>query len=80
VRTVLTRNFAAGGLVREFERIVEGPVSGTLEVRNGPLPWCVLGRSRTEPLVSGARVRRGFLDASFELAVLPKEHVRIAVR
>ena len=80
VRTVLARNVAAGGLVREFEITFEGEVPGTLEIRNGMLPFFFFARSRTEPLLSGARARRNFLDASFELAVIPSEPVRITVR
>ncbi len=76
---MLVRNFAAGGLVRDFALQFEGPATGTIEVRRGPFPFFLLASTRAEPLVSGARVRRGVFDASFEIAVIAERDMDVAI-
>jgi hypothetical protein len=82
VRTVLVRNVAARGLWREFDVVVEGegdPVGGTLEVRRSFLPLFLLASTAFHPVVARMRAERGYLDASFELAITPTHPVRVTI-
>ena len=79
IRTTLIRNVAARGRTATFVLRIGRPVDGVVEVRNGPLPF-FLGARRTEfALVDGLEVRRGFFDASFELAVTAASEVQVTI-
>ncbi len=77
--TVLVRNIAARGRLRNFVLRMGHSVDGTVEVRSGPLPF-FLGASRREfPLHDGLTVKRGFFDASFEVVVTADADVQVAL-
>lgn len=83
VPNTLIRNVAARGrkatFVLRLDTPVDGTVGGTVEVRNGPLPFFVLANRNEFPLVDGLEVRRGFFDASFELVVTAASAVRVTI-
>ena len=79
VRNTLIRNVAARGRKATFVLRVDRPVDGSVEVRNGPIPF-FLGASRKEfPLVDGLEVHRKFFDASFELVVTASVEVQVTI-
>ena len=79
VRTTLIRNVAARGRAATFVLRIDSPVEGSVEVRHGPFPYFLLASRSEIPLVDGLEVRRGFFDASFELAVTSASDVRVRV-
>ena len=79
VRTTLIRNVAARGRSATFVLRVHPPVDGSVEVRNGPFPFLLLATRKEVPLIDGLEVRRGFFDASFEVAVTATSDVQVRV-
>jgi hypothetical protein len=83
VRNVFVRNIAARGRTATFVlrlASAEGAaVTGTVEIRNGPLPFFVAAKRQVLPLVDGMAVKRGFFDASFELAVTSDVEAQITL-
>jgi hypothetical protein len=55
------------------------PVEGSVEVRNGPLPFFLMAPRKELPLVDGMTVRRGFFDASFEIVVIATSEVDVTI-
>ena len=54
-------------------------VEGSVEVRNGPLPFFVMSARKEIPLIDGMTVRRGFFDASFEIVVISTSEVEVTI-
>ncbi len=65
--------------VLRVEAIGGAPVTGTVEVRNGPLPFFLASQRQVRPLVDGMTVKRGFFDASFELVVVTDAAATVTV-
>ena len=79
VRTTLIRNVAARGRSATFVLWIDSQVAGSVEVRHGPFPFFLFAGRSEVPLVDGLEVRRGFFDASFELAVTSASDVQVRV-
>ncbi len=79
VRTTLIRNIAARGRKATFVLRIDTPANGSVEVRNGPVPFFLLANRKEFDLVDGLEVRRGFFDASFELVVTAVSEVHVTL-
>lgn len=79
VRNTLIRNVAARGRKATFVLRIDTPVEGSVEVRNGPIPFFLAASRNVFPLVDGLEVKRGFFDASFELVVTAASEVQVTI-
>lgn len=78
-RTVLVRNIAARGLVRDFT-LTAHEATGEVEITSSALPFFLLKGTQKLPFESGMNVRRKFFDASFELAITPTTDIELTLK